>query len=100
MNDDRRTHSQPGGALADLGLGAWDPAINLQTAGRRRLGSELIDLVAARRRRLEDEELRLLGHAVGDHIAPELLLRVEVIRRERADLEFAGQLGHAGPAGA
>ncbi len=48
--------------------------------------SELIDLAQARRQRLEDEELRLLGCAVGDHLPVELSLRVEALRELRAGL--------------
>ena len=48
---------------------------------------EVVDLATARRQELEDEELGLLSRAVGDHLPPELVLRVEALRRERSQLE-------------
>jgi len=45
------------------------------------LDTAAIDLGALRRRRLEDEELRLLASAVGDHpLPPEQLSRLECVR--------------------
>jgi len=52
----------------------------------------VIDLVARRVQRLEDEELRLLGAAVGEHLPVELGLRVEALRAARAELGRPGPL--------
>ncbi len=44
---------------------------------------EVIDLDALRRQRLEDEQLRVLATAVGDHVLPpEQISRLEVVRAQ------------------
>ncbi len=44
---------------------------------------ELIDLDALRRQRLEDEQLRVLATAVGDHVLPpEQISRLEAVRAQ------------------
>ncbi len=49
------------------------------------VGTPVIDLVTVRRQRLEDERLRLLATAVGDHpLPPESAARVEAIGAELA----------------
>ncbi len=43
----------------------------------------MIDLDALRRQRLEDEQLRVLATAVGDHVLPpEQISRLEVVRAQ------------------
>ena len=54
--------------------------------------TEIVDLARARRERLEAEELRLLGAAVGEHLPLELCLRVEQLRCERRALASPGEL--------
>jgi hypothetical protein len=52
----------------------------------------VIDLAARRVQRLEDEEVGLLGRAVGEHLAVELGLGVEALRAARTGLVRPGPL--------
>ena len=46
--------------------------------------------VVQRAEALQEQELALLAHAVGDHLPYELVLRVDALRAQRAALESAG----------
>ena len=53
------------------------------------VNTPLIDLVAARRQRLEDEQLRVLATAVGDHaLPPEQISRLEAVRAQLRTYPF------------
>lgn len=54
--------------------------------------ADVVDLLAVRLGDLEDQELRLLGAATGEHLPVELGLRVEVLRAARAELGRPGPL--------
>lgn len=53
----------------------------------------VLDLRAVRRQALEDEQLRLLATAVGDHpLPPEQISRLEAVRHARRALAEDGPL--------
>ncbi len=60
-----------------------DPGRSLAVMDELGEAGELIDLDALRRQRLEDEQLRVLATAVGDHVLPpEQISRLEAVRAQ------------------
>ena len=65
----------------------WPSPDTLAGGGHLQLVEPLAPSVGERIARLVDEELRMLGAGVGDHLPVELVDRVGVVRAERVRLE-------------